>query len=96
LTPASRDLQHILTDCIGQGTCQGLTVDVEHFRLLDDDRLLLCTNGLTDTVSTEEIENILALQATPDRQCHRLVDMALELGAPDDVTALIAHYQIPA
>ncbi len=96
LAPVSKDLQHILTDCIGHGTREGLTVDVEQFRLLDEDRLLLCTNGLTDTVSTEEIEKILSLQATPDRQCHQLVDKALELGAPDDVTAVIAHYCIPA
>ena len=96
LPPVSKDLQHILTDCIGHGTPEGLTVDVEQFRLLDEDRLLLCTNGLTDTVSPDEIEKILAMRATPDRQCQQLVEKALELGAPDDVTALIADYCIPA
>jgi protein phosphatase len=96
LTPAARDLQHILTDTIGGGQAASLKVDVEHFRLLDRDLVLLCTNGLTDVVQDERIEAALGGNVTPAEHCQALVDMALEAGGQDDVTALIARYRIPA
>ena len=46
----ARDLSHILTDTIGMGGSVGPTIDLERFRLDDDDRVLVCTNGLTDMV----------------------------------------------
>src|SRR5690349_9776462 len=44
---SSQDLQHILTDALGGK--RGLPeVLIEHFRIHHGDRLMLCTNGLTD------------------------------------------------
>ena len=73
-----------------------MTVDVEHFGLLDRDVVLLCTNGLTDVVEGQRIEAALGRNVTPDEQCQTLVEMALDAGGQDDVTAVIAHYRIPA
>ena len=69
---------------------------VEHFHLLDRDVLLLCTNGLTDIVPAARIEAALERRVTPDEHCQTLLAMALDAGAEDDVTVVMARYSIPA
>jgi protein phosphatase len=94
-TPAAQDLQHMLTDAIGSHAAS-MKVDVEHFHLLDHDVILLCTNGLTDMVATQDIETTLGRTVTPDEQCQALVDMAIDAGGVDDASVAIARYRIPA
>jgi PPM family protein phosphatase len=53
------------------------------------DRYLLCTDGLSDVVSTETILETLRI---PDAQecADRLVELALRGGGPDNVTVIVA------
>jgi PPM family protein phosphatase len=88
------DLQHVLTDLIGSRTDPGVTV--EHFQLLDNDCVLLCTNGLTDMVDDETISEVLASRRTAREQCDQLVDLSLARGGKDNVTVVMANYTIPA
>ena len=76
-------------------TGAGPSVDVEHCGLNDGDTVLVCTNGLTDNVDETRIASVLGLPIAPDDQCRMLVDLAIEAGSDDDVTALVARYQIP-
>jgi serine/threonine protein phosphatase PrpC len=92
---SSRDREHILTDTLGMRGPVGPTIDIERLRLVDDDRVLVCTNGLTDVVDEDQIEEILAVEASPDDQCQSLVDLAMTAGGEDDVTALVARYRVP-
>jgi protein phosphatase len=92
---SARDLAHILTNTIGMRGSIGPTIDIERFRLCDDDRVLVCTNGLTDTVGEAELAAVLASEQTPDEQCRSLVDLATAAGSDDDATALVARYRIP-
>lgn len=55
----------------------------------DGDRYMLCTDGLSGVVANEEIGAILA-DGDPTGCVTRLVDLALERGAPDNVTVVIA------
>ena len=59
--------------------------------------LLLCTNGLTDIVDDDKIAAVLRDGESQglDAQCQTLVNLALERGGPDNVTALLARYKIP-
>jgi protein phosphatase len=68
--------------------------EVEHIRLVSGDRLLLCTNGLTDVVSREDIASTLALRRRPSDDCARLVELAQRAGHPDDATVLVADYRL--
>ena len=89
------DLAHILTDTIGMTGAQGPQIDLERFQLADRDRVLVCTNGLTDMIDEDVIAELLASDRTPDDHCRTLVELAMAIGGHDDATAVVAHYHIP-
>jgi protein phosphatase len=84
--------RHVLTNCVGVGNVK---VDVEHCRLADGDRLLLCTDGLTDLVSDVAIAALLDAHPRPDDACRALMDRALGCGGRDNITVVLASYTIP-
>ena len=92
---AAHDLRHILTDAIG-GLAGDADIQIESFRLFDNDIVMLCTNGLTDFVTDDQIAVVLASDRPPDELCQALVDLALQHHAADNVTVLLGKYRIPA
>jgi protein phosphatase len=54
------------------------------------DRYLLCSDGLTDVISDEALHNALEMEADPAHCAHMLVRLALQAGAPDNVTVIVA------
>ena len=54
------------------------------------DRFLLCTDGLHGVVSDDDLATALSSSADPTGVVDVLVALALEHGAPDNVTALVA------
>jgi serine/threonine protein phosphatase PrpC len=73
---------------------RGGTSDVVRLKLSGGDRLLLCTDGLTDAVGDGEIAERLGRGSASDA-CVALVDRALEGGGGDNVTVVVAAYQLP-
>jgi protein phosphatase len=53
------------------------------------DRYLLCSDGLSDVVSTETIADTLQID-DPQEAADRLVELALRGGGPDNVTVIVA------
>ena len=53
------------------------------------DRYLLCSDGLSDVVSTETIADTLQIE-DPQETADRLVELALRGGGPDNVTVIVA------
>jgi len=92
----ARDLQHVLTNTIGMHSLLGPTIDLERFKLLDGDVVLVCTNGLTDMVDDAAIADLLASAHPPSVQADALATLAMAQGGGDDVTALVAHYHVPS
>jgi PPM family protein phosphatase len=90
----AQDLSHILTDAVGARGGHPM-VEVERFRLQNGDQVLLCTNGLTDMLSEDQIAEVLALRRAPRDQCAALTDLANQHGGKDNITIVIAQYQIP-
>ena len=89
---STHHLRHILTDAIGIGR---VNVKVRHLSLWDEDILLLCTDGLTEMVDEEEIAGVLLRGQSAQDTCQTLVDLALEHGGTDNVTVVLAKYEIP-
>lgn len=54
------------------------------------DRYLICSDGLSDYVGRETIEEVVRAGDTPAAALRRLVDLSLKAGAPDNVTAVVA------
>jgi len=70
-------------------------VEVDRFRLINGDCVLLCTNGLTDMVGDDQIAEVLALRRSAGEQCAILTDLANDAGGKDNITVVLAQYLIP-
>jgi len=86
--------RHVLTNALG-GACVDVHVDTDQIRLDDGDRLLLCSDGLTDLVDDETITRILRETSRSSDACDRLVQQALDSGGRDNVTVIVAAYRLP-
>jgi protein phosphatase len=86
--------RHVLTKFLGGHSGQ-VDPEVQHYRLADGDRLLLCTDGLTEMVEDAQIAGILRRIEGSEEACHALVDLALEQGGKDNVTVVLARYAFP-
>jgi PPM family protein phosphatase len=86
--------RHVLTNFLGghSGKVKG---DVRWLRLADGDRLLLCSDGLTDMVDDAGITEILNKHERPKDAAQTLLDEALLRGGADNVTIIVASYRIP-
>ena len=76
-----------LLNCIGGGAEGSLTVCEITERLLDGDLLLICSDGLTDMVTDEGIETVLADNPQPAME---LYDAACHYGGIDNVSIIVA------
>ena len=85
--------QHLLTNCLG-GTKDKVKVEIHQLRMLDGDRLLLCSDGLTDMVSDETIAKTLDELPVAQESCDRLIQLALDNGGRDNVTVVIAGIEL--
>ncbi|MDH5409729.1 MAG: protein phosphatase 2C domain-containing protein [Gammaproteobacteria bacterium] len=77
---------NVITRAVGIG--EELYVDLNVFNVQLGDAYLLCSDGLYNTVSSDEISAQLK-NAAPDEGVNNLVHMALENGAPDNVSVII-------
>ena len=84
--------RHVVTNAVGADTPE-VKVEVHKVHLDDGDRVLLCSDGLTEMVSEEEINQFLQTEAEPEEACRRLVIRANEAGGKDNITVVVAHFR---
>jgi protein phosphatase len=84
-------LRHVITNVVG-GPEAGVTVEAHALDLQAGDRLLLCSDGLTEVVPHASIVETLAADPEPERAARTLLAHAHDAGAPDNVTVLIARF----
>ena len=67
------------------------TVDVDPLQLIpvEGERLLLCSDGLSDEVHEDEIASILRQNPDPQNAARALVELANERGGGDNVTVVV-------
>ena len=91
LTPqqaASHPERSILTRAVGLDP----NVQVEQpapLGLQPGDQVLLCSDGLTETVADEQLAEVLAGQADGDDACRALIAAANAAGGPDNTTVVL-------
>ena len=73
------------------GTAPAVEVDLSSQSIRANDRVVLCSDGLTRAVPDGELAEIVSDAAAPWDTCRRLVDLANARGGVDNVTVLVAH-----
>jgi serine/threonine protein phosphatase PrpC len=91
---AGHRFKHVLTNVLG-GHAGPVQTEIQHLRLEQGDRLLLCSDGLTDMVADTQIARVLSQMEGSEKACRALVDLALESGGRDNVTVVLARYAFP-
>ena len=87
---AQHNFRHVITNVVG-GSDPGVQVEMHKLPLEAGDRLLLCSDGLTEMISDEEVLTLLGEAADPATACNRLVDRANDKGGRDNVTVVVAY-----
>ena len=91
---ASHRLRNVLTSALGASQ-KDVNAVIERVKLVDGDRLLLCSDGLTDMTDDDKIADLLGRESRSDEACRLLVDSALASGGRDNITVVLARYSIP-
>jgi protein phosphatase len=86
---ARSDMRNILLRALG--IAPEVDVDVEELTVSEGDQFVLCSDGLSELVSEEEI--LLEVQSSnkPEIVCNELVDLANQRGGEDNITVIVAH-----
>ncbi|MBI3596352.1 MAG: Stp1/IreP family PP2C-type Ser/Thr phosphatase [Nitrospirae bacterium] len=80
-------LKHVITRALGSGL--KVEVDVKSVPLREGDALLLCSDGLSNLLTDEELRTTsLDFLKEPQIVCQRLIDLANEKGGEDNVTVV--------
>lgn len=87
---AGSGIRNIITRALGHG--EALEVDVTEIDIMEGDRLLLCSDGLTTMVADDEALMIMAGDDLPESVCARLVDEANNNGGRDNITVVTAFF----
>ena len=79
--------KNLITRAIG--TEPVVMCDIFHTDVAKGDFLLLCSDGLSNMMDDQEILFEVVHGANPDACCQRLLDIAKNRGAPDNVTSVL-------
>ena len=79
--------KNVITRAIG--TEAVVESDVDHWQLQKGDSLLLCSDGLSNTMDEQEILFEVVHGVKKEYCCQRLLDIAKNRGAPDNVTSVL-------
>lgn len=81
--------RNVITRCLGMQA----EVDVDTFNIefTKGDKILMCTDGLTNLVSNDEIKTMVNESDDLETVCKKLVDTANERGGHDNITVVLLH-----
>jgi len=83
--------KNVVTRALGMDT--ELRVSIRSHAVVEGDRYLLCSDGLSGPVSAPEIATALSRDASPDEIVERLLTLANDAGGPDNIAALVLQCQ---
>jgi len=89
---ASHPKSNVLTRCLGHRPT--VQADVFHETLEPDDRLVLCSDGLTRHVSGPELIQI-GTRGEPQDAARALIDLANRRGGTDNITVAVLELTLP-
>jgi PPM family protein phosphatase len=81
--------KNIVTQAMGQK--EDLTVDLGRLELRPGDRLLICSDGLSNKVKDDHIRDIASAPAPLEEACKTLIEAAKRAGGDDNITVVLAE-----
>ena len=88
---AGHRLRHVITNAVG-GSELGVKVEALALEVQAGDRLLLCSDGLTEMVTDELIAATLDAEPAPEACAKKLLARANEGAASDNITLLVVRF----
>jgi PPM family protein phosphatase len=88
---AGHRLRHSITNVVG-GPELGVKVEARALEVQDGDRLLLCTDGLTEMVTNETIAATLETEPAAEAAAKKLLARAGEGTASDNITLIVVGF----
>ena len=85
----NHEAEGVITQYMGMS--QHAEPHIKSFRLKKGDRLLLCSDGLTDMLTDTQIRDILLQQPDPDAAVQTLTQNADAAGGADNITVILIH-----
>jgi protein phosphatase len=85
--------RNVITRAVGGAT--DIQVDTTWAKLEPGDRVLLCSDGLWEPITDEEIHQIIFQSTDSQSACNRLVLRAKEQGGRDNISVVIVEIQNP-
>lgn len=79
--------RHVLSQCLGRKDLY--RVDIQKIEVNSGDRLLLCSDGLTEEVSDELISNYLSTNQSCEQAAVELIEAAKTSGGSDNITVIM-------
>ncbi|MBW4633460.1 MAG: Stp1/IreP family PP2C-type Ser/Thr phosphatase [Iphinoe sp. HA4291-MV1] len=79
--------RHVLSRCLGREDIKH--IDVQQLDVKSGDRLLLCSDGLTEELANQKIADYLQQLPVPKKAAFSLVEAAKEHGGHDNITIVI-------
>ena len=86
-----RHLRHVITNVVG-GPEIGVKVEARALVIQAGDRVLLCSDGLTEMLKGDAIMAVLEAEPLPEKAATALVAQANDAGGRDNITVLIARF----
>ena len=88
---AGHRLRHSITNVVG-GPELGVKVEARALEVQDGDRLLLCSDGLTEMLTDGAIAATLDAESTPEAAAKKLLARANEGEANDNITLIVVRF----
>lgn len=81
--------RNVITRALGVGEPHPPVLDKWLLVAVPGDRMLICSDGLTDAVTDEAIAQVLLRYADPGAAARRLLGLALDAGGRDNITCVV-------
>jgi len=88
---AKHRFRHVITNVVG-GNDVGVMVEAHAVEVQATDRLLLCSDGLTEMLTNDAIAATLRAELEPEPACRALLTQANEAGGRDNITLVIVRF----
>lgn len=85
----THSMKHVILRAVG--TSESLALDIIKGKTIPGDIFLLCSDGLSDMVEDDVIQQILASSLNLEKKAGQLIDSAKSAGGYDNITVLLCE-----